>query len=195
LAGTVSLGHPELSWTACPAIGQPVHSVVVRSSDAEAAWPLGAGDTSVGGMPVWGGTSFSNTDVPPGASDFYRVFCVTDNGWTGVTASNTVRVAVPPDHLGITITPAVASVKIGWPAACVHGSARVARSSLVTQPSAAPATRSTTVVSVVLGTFWVDTTDYPAGTTMYYRVQCVLDWEGVLIATAASGVVSSHWAN
>jgi len=69
---------------------------VVRSSDAEASWPLGEGDKLVAA--IGDPEKLTFTDAPPtGATWYYQVFAVTcgEDGYVPVAVSNVATIAVP----------------------------------------------------------------------------------------------------
>jgi hypothetical protein len=95
LTATLSGSKVVLTWTAYEGDDFAYYKVV-RSSDAEASWPLGEGDKLVAAIGDQGKLTF--TDAPPtGATWSYQVFAVkcSEDGYQVIAVSNLVTVTVP----------------------------------------------------------------------------------------------------
>ena len=95
LTATLSGRKVVLTWTAYDGADFAYYKVV-RSSDKEASWPLGTGDTLVAAISDQ--STLTYTDSPPAGKTWsYEVFAVksTDDGYVVLDSTNLVTISVP----------------------------------------------------------------------------------------------------
>ena len=195
LTASTSDAGVKLHWGACPAPAAPAHHFrVLRSHDTTVTWPTSADDSAVGGAAVEAAHDYLDAAPPPGAQATYRVLCLADANLALLAASAPVTATVPMASLTIGITRSGNTSVLVW-SACPIGTARVAYSPTVTNPSFVPLVRGTLNVNLGnKGVTWTDTTNYAAKTLVSYRVQCVGYWDTTtLLKFAESPLVSMYW--
>ncbi len=188
-------GYLELKWGSCQSLaaGAPYRYVLVRSPDSDMTYPLGANDTAVVVIVSGGTLSYTDKAPPPGALDYYRVFCFNKADKAFATTTGYLAVTFGKGVIGLTVTSKATSNVLTW-SACktTHFSGYLIARSTGSSPSLVPLVRGTVTAATIgpAGPLTWSEPATPSLTKVYYRVQCIVDWEGAAILSAESTVRS-----
>ena len=194
--------YPVIEWSRCSTDGFVAYKIV-RSSDEQVTWPLGAGDSVVGVLSEVTAGRFVDRSAKAGKTYHYRVIALrTWNGETAVACRSLAKGVTTPvpdpttgpvDGLGLTLSLTDGGHPvIDW-TACTgvdFNYYKVVRSKDATVTW--PAGENDALVAVVGPDGDTITTDTgaPAGTTVYYRVFCVRATDAGYVTLASSDVRS-----
>jgi len=195
--------HPFMEWGSCEGLDFDYYKVV-RSMDSTVSWPPADGDEMIAAVEPGGARKAYDKYAPHGDKAWYRVFCVrkTEAGYKVVNSSSTKGIEVPeeptpPDPISLGIDWSVngeGKVVLSWEACEVDGFSfyKVVKSTTNDNPSYLPWTDGTEVIAVVESMFATEWHDWApdAGTTAWYRVQCIGYVGGMKVLLGQTAVVT-----
>ena len=163
--------------------------LVARSPDNAITYPLAGNDAAIDTVGQGGPPAYVDGAPPPGAADFYRIFCVDSGKHLLAESFPVVSFKRPVGVLTLTVTAKPTSNVLTWSACQTsHFNGYLIARSAASNLSLVPLVRGT-VKAATIGAggphTWSETAS-PSLTKLYYRVQCTVDWEGKTILSAQS---------